>query len=114
MRHEKLTRARVLQLGLAVLALGGFGYWAFLLLGFEDFSAGIASEAFLVALLIFWTGSYVLRVIRGKMTFMEQRRRYIKEFEELTTSELQARFEAMSQEEQIKLLEEIEIEKNAS
>ena len=48
------------------------------------------------------------------MTFMEQRKRYIREFEDLTTSQLQERFEAMSEEEQIKLLQEIEIEKNAS
>ncbi len=45
---------------------------------------------------------------------MEQRKRYIREFEDLTTSKLQERFEAMSEEEQIKLLQEIEIEKNAS
>ncbi len=103
-----MTRARVIQLGLAIFFLGAISYWAFLKLGFQEFSAGIASEAFLVVLVIFWTASYLLRVVQGKMTFMEQRKRYLKEFNQFTTADLQARFESMSEEEQIKLLEEIE------
>ena len=109
-----MTRAKVLQLGLGLFVLGAFGYWGFQLLGFKDFSAGIASEAVLISLVFIWLGTYLFRVVRGKMTFMEQRKRYIREFEDLTTSKLQERFEAMSEEEQIKLLQEIEIEKNAS
>ena len=50
-RVEKLTRAKVIQLGLVFLFLGGFGYAFFRLVGFEGTSAGIASEAALVLVL---------------------------------------------------------------
>ncbi len=109
-----MTRAKVLQLGLAILSLGGLCYWAFLLLGFKNFSAGIASEAVLILLVFFWTASYLLRVVQGKMTFMEQRRRYIKEYNEITTTDLQTRFQSLPDEEQVKLLEEIEKNRSSS
>ncbi|MCP4972086.1 MAG: DUF3007 family protein [Prochlorococcus sp.] len=108
-----MTRAKVIQLGLAVLALGGLGYEVFSLLGFDAASAGIAAEALLFAVVVVWTGSYLLRVVTGKMTYMEQRRRYRESYENLTTAELQARFDAMSEQEQMALLEELEHETNA-
>ena len=107
-----MTRAAVIQLGLGVFALGGLGYLALRLIGLQGSSAGIASEAILVLIVLGWTGSYLFRVFSGKMTFMEQRRRYRKAYEELTTSELQERFASLPEEQQIKLMKELEIDKN--
>ena len=103
-----MTRAKVLQLGLAVLLLGGIGYFGFRLFGFDSSKAGIASEALLILLVIIWTGSYFFRVVTGQMTFMEQRNRYRKAYEELTTSKLQSTFDSLSEQEQARLLKELE------
>tara|TARA_Y100001968_G_scaffold171385_1_gene156778 strand:- start:57 stop:386 length:330 start_codon:yes stop_codon:yes gene_type:complete len=107
-----LTRAKVIQLGLSILLLGGVGYFGFRLIGLDESSAGIASEAILVLIVFIWTGSYFLRVLTGKMTFIEQRKRYRDAYEKLTTDKLKARFDSMSEEEQNLLLKEIENEKN--
>ena len=107
-----MTRSKVLLIGLSVFALGGLGYLGLRYIGFQGSSAGIASEALLFLIVFGWTGSYLFRVVSGKMTFMEQRRRYRKAYEELTTSELQARFAALPEDEQIKLMKEIENDKN--
>ena len=103
-----MTRANVLQLGLLVLLLGAIGYGFFRLIGLEGISAGIAAEALLVFVVIGWTGSYLLRVVTGKMTFVEQRKRYLDAYEKLTTDELQSRFESMSEEQQIRLIKDLE------
>ena len=107
-----MTRAKVLQIGLLVLLLGGTAYGAFQLLGLESASAGIASEAVLVALVFVWIGSYLFRVVTGKMTFMEQRKRYRQTYEELTNKELLKTLDAMPEEERNLLLKELEVEKN--
>ena len=109
-----MTRANVIQIGILILALGGLGYKAFTWLGFEGASAGIASESVLVFLVVGWTASYLFRVVRGNMTFMEQRRRYRKSYDELTTNELQARLDSMSEDEKNLLIQELENDKNNS
>ena len=102
-----MTRLKVLLVGLLVLVLGGVGYGAFSAAGFEDASAGIAAEAVLIVIVVVWTGSYLFRVVTGKMTYMEQRRRYRKGYDQLTDEELQERFASLSTEEQQALLAEI-------
>ena len=105
-----MTRAKVLLVGLAVLALGGVGYVGFNAAGFEGFSAGIAAQSVLVLIVLIWIGSYATRVITGRMTFMEQRRRYREVYDEQAKDDLQARFEAMPEEEQQQLLRRIGIQ----
>ena len=102
-----ITRAGALGAGVAVFAIGGLGYWLFQAAGFEGFSAGIATQAVLVAVVLIWTGSYLLRVVTGNMTYMEQRRRYRSAYESATDEELQKRFDALSPEEQAQLLQEM-------
>ncbi len=103
-----MTRWNVIVIGSLALALGGVFYGGFRLTGMEGISSGIAAEALLVLLIIFWILTYLFRVVTGNMTFMEQRRRYRKSYEDLATADLQSKFEAMTQEEQIRLLEQIE------
>ncbi len=102
-----MTRAGVLKLGLGLLATGGLGYWLFEALGLEGFSAGIAAEALLVVVVVVWTSSYLFRVVTGRMTYMQQRRRYRSEYDQLTAQQLQERFDAMSPEEQEALMASI-------
>jgi len=97
----------VMLVGLLVLLLGGVGYGAFSAAGLEGASAGIAAEAVLIVIVVVWTGSYLFRVVTGQMTYMEQRRRYRKGYDQLTDEELQERFASLSPEEQQALLDEI-------
>ena len=90
-----MTRGRVLLIGLAVLALGGLGSIGFRAAGLEGFSAGIAAQALLVMIVIIWTGS--LFAVTGNMTFMEQRRRYRAVYDEQTSQDLEASFDALSE-----------------
>jgi len=102
-----LSRLNVLLVGLLVLVLGGVGYGVFNAVGFEGASAGIAAEAVLVVIVVLWTGSYLFRVVTGNMTYMEQRRRYREEYDQITDAQLQERFDALSPDEQQALLEQL-------
>ena len=102
-----MTRGQALLLGLGVLALGGIGWWGFQASGLEGFTPGLAASALLTLVVIAWTGSYLFRVVSGKMTYMEQRRRYRTTYDARTDAELQARFDALSPEEQERLLREV-------
>lgn len=102
-----MSRLNVLLVGLLVLVLGGVGYGVFNAVGFEGASAGIAAEAVLVVIVVLWTGSYLFRVVTGNMTYMEQRRRYREEYDQITDAQLQERFDALSPDEQQALLEQL-------
>ena len=102
-----MTRGQALLLGLAVLAFGGGGYGLARLGGLEGFTPGIVTSAVLMVVVLVWTASYLARVVGGKMTYMEQRRRYRDAYDALTIEQLQARFEALPEAEQRKLLEEV-------
>ncbi|UPM50091.1 DUF3007 family protein [Synechococcus sp. A10-1-5-1] len=102
-----ITRGKALLAGLAIFGIGGIGYWAFQAAGFEGFSAGIAAQALLVVIVLVWTGSYLFRVVSGNMTYMEQRRRYRSVYDAATDEELQKRFDALSPEEQERLMQEL-------
>ena len=106
-RSAGTTRGGALLVGAGVFAIGGLGYWAFQAAGLEGFSAGIAAQALLVAIVLVWTGSYLFRVVTGNMTYMEQRRRYRSAYDAATEQDLQERFEALSPAEQEALLREI-------
>ena len=101
------TRGQALLVGLAIVGLGAIGYGAFQAAGLEGFSAGIAAQAVLVAVILIWTGSYLFRVITGNMTYMEQRRRYRSSYDAATDEELQQRFAALPPDEQEALLREL-------
>ena len=107
-----MTRAKVFQIGLIVFILGGLGYEAFQLLGFESISAGIAAQSILILIVFGWTASYLLRVFSGNMTFMEQRKRYREAYEKLTDEKIREKFESMSETEKMKLLKTIDEEKS--
>ena len=109
-----MTRGKVLLIGLGVLLLGGAGYVGFEAAGLEGFLAGIAAQAVLVLIVVVWTSSYLFRVVTGQMTYMEQRRRYREVYDEQETQDLEARFEALSADEQQALLRKIGVDDQES
>ena len=102
-----MTRGQALLLGFALLGLGAAGYGVFRVSGLEGFSPGIAASALVLLLVLGWTGTYLARVVTGRMTFSEQRRIYRKTYDALTTAELQARFDALPADDQARLLAEL-------
>ena len=102
-----MTRGKVLLIGMAVLLLGGIGQVCFQVAGLEGFSAGIAAEALLIVIVVVWTSSYLFRVVTGQMTYMDQRRRYREVYDKQEAEALQARFDALPEEEQQALLRKI-------
>jgi hypothetical protein len=105
--NSGISRGTALLAGGGVFVVGGLGYWIFQAAGLEGFSAGIAAQVLLVAIVLIWTGSYLVRVVSGNMTYMEQRRRYRSAYDAATEAELQERFDALSPTEQEALLREI-------
>ena len=102
-----MTRAKALLLCLAVFLLGGAGYWGFSAAGFEDFDAGIAASVVLLVVVVGWTATYLTQVVTGKMTFMEQRRRYRSAYDAMETEAMREKFNSLSPEEQEALLKEV-------
>ncbi|MBE9154712.1 MULTISPECIES: DUF3007 family protein [unclassified Cyanobium] len=99
-----MTKGQSLLLGLAVFGLGALGYALFQANGFEGFSAGIAASALLMVLVVGWTATYLLRALSGNMTYMQQRRTYREAYDAATTEALQRKFDALSPEDQLRLL----------
>lgn len=109
-----MTRAQVLALTLVLLLLGGLTYGVAEAGGLDAFPAGLAASSLLMVIVIGWTLTYLLRVVTGRMTFGEQRRRYRADYDARTDAELLERFEALPAEEQARLLAELDLERQGS
>jgi len=103
-----LTKGKVLQIGLLISLLGLLSYKVAPQFGMDNFPASAISNFILIAIVITWVSSYLLRVFNGKMTFMEQRKRYRKEYEKIVNDKLEIKFNLLSKEDQKKLMEDLE------
>lgn len=103
-----MTKGRVIQIGLFILLIGLISYKFAPQIGIDNFTATTLSSCILILIVITWVTSYVYRVVNGKMTFMEQRKRYRKEYEKVLNDKLETKFNALSKEEQQKLMEDLE------
>ena len=103
-----MTKLKVLQLGLLFAIIGFFSYEFSPYFGLNEISKSSLSNLTLITIVIIWITSYLLRVINGKMTFMEQRKRYRRAYEKKFTEKLEKKFESLSNDEQKKLLEELD------
>tara|TARA_B100000902_G_scaffold9343_1_gene11638 strand:- start:1187 stop:1507 length:321 start_codon:yes stop_codon:yes gene_type:complete len=103
-----LTKGKVLQIGLLISLLGLLSYKVAPQFGMDNFPASTISNFILIAIVITWVSSYLLRVFNGKMTFMEQRKRYRKEYEKIVNDKLEIKFNLLSKEDQKKLMEDLE------
>ena len=103
-----MTKGKVIQLGIVVSLIGLISYKLSPQIGLDNFTASTISSCILILIVITWVSSYVYRVVNGKMTFMEQRKRYRKEYEKIVNDKLETKFNALSKEEQEKLIEDLE------
>jgi len=103
-----LTKGKVIQIGIFVSLIGLISYEFAPQVGVDNFTASTISSLILILIVVTWVTSYVYRVVNGKMTFMEQRKRYRKEYEKVVNDKLETKFNALSKEEQQKLMEDLE------
>ena len=105
-----MTKGKVLQIGFLISILGILSYKLAPQFGIDKFPASTFSNFVLILVVIIWVGSYVYRVVSGRMTFMEQRKRYRKEYEKIVNDKIEMKFNSLSKEEQLKLMENLEKE----
>mgnify|MGYP001316741812 CR=1 FL=1 len=103
-----MTKGKVIQIGIFVSLIGLISYKFAPQIGIDNFTASTISSCILILIVVGWVSSYVYRVVSGKMTFMEQRKRYRKEYEKVVSDKLETKFNALSKEEQEKLMEDLE------
>ena len=97
-----------MQIGLLISLLGLLSYKLVPQLGIDNFTASTISSLILILIVITWVSSYVFRVLNGKMTFMEQRKRYRKEYEKIMNDKLEIKFNSLTKEQQEKLMEDLD------
>ncbi|MGB7417308.1 MAG: DUF3007 family protein [Thermosynechococcaceae cyanobacterium] len=98
-----MRRIDALAIGFGVFVAGGLVYAVFRLVGIDGQNAGIWSQVVLVAGLLGWVASYLLRFFTKNMTYNQQ-------LEEYEDAVLQKRLEEMTPEELEKLQAEIDKE----
>ena len=103
-----MTKGKVIQIGLFISLIGLISYKFSPQIGIDNLTATTLSSCILILIVITWVTSYVYRVVNGKMTFMEQRKRYRKEYEKVVNDKLETKFNSLSKEEQQKLMEDLE------
>ena len=103
-----MTKGKVIQIGLFISLIGLISYKLAPHFGIDNFAASTISSCILILIVITWVSSYVYRVVNGKMTFMEQRKRYRKEYEKVVNDKLETKFNSLSEEEQEKLMKDLE------
>ena len=103
-----MTKGKVIQIGIFVSLMGLISYEFAPQIGINNFTAFTISNCVLILIVVTWVTSYVYRVVNGKMTFMEQRKRYREKYEKVVSDKLETKFNALSKEEQEKLMEDLE------
>lgn len=101
-----MRRIDAITITLGIFIAGGVIYLIFQLVGLDGVSAGIWTQALLVAGLIGWLSTYLFRVSTKNMTYNQQ-------LEDYEDAVLQKRLDEMSPEEIAKLQAEVEAEKQA-
>jgi len=103
-----LTKGKVVQIGILFSLIGLISYAILPQVGVDNFTINTIANLILILIVIIWVSSYIYRVVNGKMTFMEQRKRYRKKYEKVINDKLETKFNELSKEEQEKLIEDLE------
>ena len=103
-----MTKGKVIQIGLLIALLGLFSYKFVPQLGMNTLTASTISSSILILIVLAWVLSYLFRVVSGKMTFMEQRKRYRKKYDKIMNDKIEAKFNELSKEEKEKLMKDLE------
>ena len=91
-----MTKGKVIQIGIFVSLIGLISFEFAPQIGIDNFTATTISSCILILIVITWVTTYIYRVLNGKMTFMEQRKRYRKEYEKVVNDKLESKFNALS------------------
>ena len=103
-----MTKGKVVQIGIFFSLIGLISYELTPRIGIDNLTSSTISNCILILVVITWVSTYVFRVVNGKMTFMEQRKRYRKEYEKVINDKLVTKFNDLSKEEQEKLMKDLE------
>ena len=103
-----MTKGKIIQIGFLFALIGFVSLKTLPLIGYTELTISSISNIVLILIVFLWVFSYVLRVVNGKMTFMEQRKRYRAKYEQVINEKLKNKFNSLSSEEQENLLKEIE------
>ena len=103
-----MTKGKVVQLGLIISILGFVILKTAPFFVSSEIKIGSISNLILFSIIFVWVSSYILRVVNGKMTFMEQRKRYRDKYEKVMNEKLIKEFDSMSEDDKNKLLNELE------
>jgi len=98
-----MRRIDAIAIALAIFLVGGVAYGLLQFLGLDSTKAGIWSQAVLVAGLMVWLLTYLVRVGNKNMTYNQQRNAY-------EEAMINKRFQEMSPEELAKLQAEVDQE----
>ena len=102
-----MTKGNIVKIGIFISLIGLISYELSPQIGTDQFTSSTISSCILILIVITWVLSYFYRVVNGKMTFMEQRKRYRKKYEKVINDKIETKFNALSKEEQQKLLEDL-------
>ena len=103
-----MTKGKVIQIGFLIALIGFISLKVLPFIGYTELTTSSISSVLLISIIFLWVLSYVFRVMNGKMTFMEQRKRYRVKYEKVIDEKLKTKFNSLSSEEKEKLLGEIE------
>ena len=103
-----MTKGKVIQIGFFIALMGFISLKVLPQIGLTELTTSSVSNILLILIVLLWVFSYVFRVVNGKMTFMEQRKRYRAKYEKIIDEKLKSKFNSLSSEEQEKLLKGIE------
>ena len=102
-----MRRIDVFGIGIAIFVAGGLVYLLLQFIGLDSVEAGIWSQAVLVAGLVGWLLTYLVRAVTQSMTYNQQ----VKDYKEAV---LQKRLEELTPEELAQIQAEIEQEQQSS
>lgn len=102
-----MRRIDAIGIALALFVTGGIVYLVLQTVGFDSLNAGIWTQTLLVAGLIGWSLTYLLRVFTKNMTYNRQ----LKDYENAV---LEKRLAEMTPEELAELQAEVELERKTS
>tara|TARA_B100000073_G_C23640495_1_gene536427 strand:+ start:273 stop:590 length:318 start_codon:yes stop_codon:yes gene_type:complete len=103
-----LTKGKVIQIGIVISLVGFLSFYLAPLLGLDNLNPISISNFVLITIVLSWVTTYLFRVLNGNMTFMEQRKRYRKEYENIMNEKITKKFESLSDQDQQKLLKGLE------
>ncbi|MEI6428534.1 MAG: DUF3007 family protein [Pseudanabaena sp. ELA607] len=98
-----MRRIDAILITFGLFATGGLLFWIFRASGINEIDAGVWSQAVFLLLILGWLLTYAVRAVTQNMTYNRQLAEY-------KTAVLKKQWESLSEEEQAKILAELDQE----